>query len=129
MLLDLQIRDFALIRQLDIAFHEGLTVLTGETGAGKSILVDAISLIMGDKGTPQMVRHGAEQAEIIGIFAGTVQTEQWLNKQGFEMEEQIIVRRLLPLQGRSRLFLNGRAISSQQARSSGVRIGPPAERA
>ncbi|WP_348550257.1 DNA repair protein RecN [Acidithiobacillus sp.] len=120
MLLDLQIRDFALIRQLDIAFHEGLTVLTGETGAGKSILIDAISLLMGDKGTPQMVRHGAEQAEIIGIFAGTVQTEQWLNKQGFETEEQIIVRRLLPLQGRSRLFLNGRAISSQQARELGT---------
>ncbi|WP_308389172.1 DNA repair protein RecN [Acidithiobacillus sp. AMEEHan] len=121
MLLDLQIRDFALIRQLDIEFDYGLTVLTGETGAGKSILIDAIALLLGDKGSPQMVRHGAEQAEIIGSFSASPATEAWLAEQGLSAEDNILVlRRILPIQGRSRLFLNGRAISSQQARDLGT---------
>ncbi|MEL5848660.1 MAG: DNA repair protein RecN [Candidatus Igneacidithiobacillus chanchocoensis] len=119
MLLDLQIRDFALIRSLDISLGSGLTVLTGETGAGKSILIDAIALLLGDKGTPQMVRHGAEQAEILGSFSGNEATDRWLEEQGLPTEETLILRRILPLQGRSRLFLNGRAISSQQARELG----------
>ncbi|MEY2342885.1 DNA repair protein RecN [Acidithiobacillus sp. IBUN Pt1247-S3] len=120
MLLDLQIRDFALIRSLDVAFHSGLTVLTGETGAGKSILVDAIALLLGDKGSPQMVRHGAEQAEIIGSFSGGTTTDHWLEEQELTAEDTLILRRILPAQGRSRLFLNGRAISSQQARELGT---------
>jgi DNA repair protein RecN (Recombination protein N) len=119
MLLDLQIRDFALIRSLDLSFRRGLTVLTGETGAGKSILIDAIALLLGDKGTPQMVRHGAEQSEILGSFSGNEATDRWLEEQGLPAEETLILRRILPVQGRSRLFLNGRAISSQQARELG----------
>ena len=120
MLLDLQIRNFALIRSLDIEFERGLTVLTGETGAGKSILIDAIALLLGDKGSPQMVRHGAEQAEIIGSFSANRASAAWLEEQELAAEDDtLILRRVLPFQGRSRLFLNGRAISSQQARDLG----------
>ena len=80
MLLSLQVRNFALIDSVSIDFDAGLTVLTGETGAGKSILVDAIALLLGDKGHADSIRHGAEQAEISAEYALAPEhaARQWL---------------------------------------------------
>ncbi len=121
MLHSLQIRNLALIRDLDLDLAPGLTVLTGETGAGKSIFVDAISLVLGDRGNPQLVRHGTEQAEItatFGIADGSAAAE-WMASSGFGEEGTCIIRRILPRQGRNRIFLNGHAISTSQNRELG----------
>ncbi|MDC1541817.1 AAA family ATPase, partial [Candidatus Pseudothioglobus singularis] len=69
MLTELSIKDFAIIEEVSITFHEGLTVLTGETGAGKSIIIDAIQLLAGGRGSVDYVRHGAKKAEIEGLFS------------------------------------------------------------
>ncbi len=121
MLYSLQIRNLALIRDLNLDLAQGLTVLTGETGAGKSILVDAISLVLGDKANPQLIRHGSEQAEItatFGITAGSA-AAGWMASHGFDGEDECIIRRILARQGRSRIFLNGHAISTSQNRELG----------
>ena len=68
MLTELSIRDFAIIDEISIGFNEGLTVLTGETGAGKSIIIDAIQLLAGGRGSVEYVRHGTKRAEIEGLF-------------------------------------------------------------
>ncbi|MCE5387527.1 MAG: DNA repair protein RecN [Acidithiobacillus sp.] len=122
MLLELVIRDFALIQQLQLQWQSGLTVLTGETGAGKSIIIDAIALLLGGKGRPQLVRHGCQQAEISGTFQIDADLRQWLADQGLPGEEEVILRRLLPADGRSRFFLDGRPISATQAKELGERL-------
>jgi len=66
---ELQIRDFALIEELDLSFHTGFSVLTGETGAGKSIIIDALSLLLGQRASVEMIRTGAESTEVIGSLA------------------------------------------------------------
>ena len=71
MLISLQIRDFAIVDEIDVEFLDGMTVLTGETGAGKSILVDALGLVLGDRGSSKLVRDGARRAEFSAEFAVT----------------------------------------------------------
>ena len=68
MLMNLQVRDFAIVEKIDIEFESGMTVLTGETGAGKSILVDALGLVLGERGSAQLVRDGAKRAEFAAEF-------------------------------------------------------------
>src|SRR3990170_4924225 len=73
MLRQLHIEDYALIDRLDIEFHPGLNLLTGETGSGKSIVVDAVGLLLGEKGSSDFIRSGAERARIVGVFSADVQ--------------------------------------------------------
>ncbi|MGC9128079.1 MAG: AAA family ATPase, partial [Acidithiobacillus sp.] len=122
MLTRLEIRNFALIESLELELAAGMTVLTGETGAGKSIVVDAISQILGDKASADLVRFGAEQAEIAAGFSLTEASpaRQWLRDQGLDDNtEDCIVRRLIPRQGRSRAFINGRQVAGSQLRELG----------
>lgn len=122
MLTRLEIRNFALIESLELELAAGMTVLTGETGAGKSIVVDAISQILGDKASADLVRFGAEQAEIAADFNLTEASpaRQWLRDQGLDDNtEDCIVRRLIPRQGRSRAFINGRQVAGGQLRELG----------
>jgi len=122
MLSRLEIRNFALIESLDLELHPGMTVLTGETGAGKSIVVDAIAQILGDKANADLVRFGAEQAEIAASFrlSEAAPAWQWLRDQGLEDDgEDCIVRRLVPRHGRSRAFINGRQVTGNQLRELG----------
>ena len=125
MLLSLQVRNFALIDSVSIDLEPGLTVLTGETGAGKSLLVDAIALLLGDKGHADSIRHGAEQAEISAEYALDPEHEarQWLREQDMDSAEGIcVLRRVIQRNGRSRAFINGCSVTLTQLRELGEHL-------
>ncbi|HEU0187684.1 MAG TPA: AAA family ATPase, partial [Gallionellaceae bacterium] len=122
MLKFLGIRDFVIVDSLELDFAAGFTALTGETGAGKSILIDALSLALGERGEASMVRAGCERAEISAEFdvAKLPQVQAWLHEQGLEGDEGVcLMRRVLDAGGRSRGFINGAAATLQQMRAAG----------
>jgi DNA repair protein RecN (Recombination protein N) len=114
MLRSLYIRDFVIVDELDIDLESGFTVLTGETGAGKSILLDALSLAMGERADPSQIREGKNRAEISAIFSLTDPLKKtissWLEAQDFTTEDDgatIILKRVIDTSGRSKAFING----------------------
>ncbi len=112
MLTHLHIRDFAIIDELELDLAAGMTALTGETGAGKSILVGALGLALGDRADSGVVRHGRERAEISASFdiAALAPLQTWLAEQGLDADGDCVVRRLITAEGRSRGFINGQAV-------------------
>jgi DNA repair protein RecN (Recombination protein N) len=121
MLMNLQVRDFAIVDRIDIEFESGMTVLTGETGAGKSILVDALGLVLGDRGSAQLVRDGAKRAEFAAEFevASLPAVTSWLEDQALELDGECLLRRVVNADGRSRAFINGNAVPLSQLKSLG----------
>ena len=122
MLKFLSIRDFVIVGSLELEFSSGFTALTGETGAGKSILIDALSLSLGERGDAGMVRSGCERAEISAQFdiAALPHLQAWLRQQELEGDVDLcLLRRLLDSNGRSRGFINGRSVTLQQMREAG----------
>jgi DNA repair protein RecN (Recombination protein N) len=122
MLTHLQIRDFAIIDAVELELRRGLTVLTGETGAGKSILVDALQLLAGARAGAEVVRHGAERAEVCATFdleQAPRELKQWLEQQSLGGGSELIVRRVVGADGRSRAYLNGQAAPVQLLREAG----------
>jgi DNA repair protein RecN (Recombination protein N) len=121
MLIELRVRDFAIIDTLDVELGSGLNVLTGETGAGKSIIVDAIALLLGDRSEAGMVRAGADRALIEGVFAPGPAAEAVLAEQGLEPDEpgQLVLGREVRANGRSLCRVNGRAVSQAVLRELG----------
>jgi DNA repair protein RecN (Recombination protein N) len=122
MLRALSIKDYVIVEELDIEFAAGFTALTGETGAGKSILVDAVKLALGDRADPGVVRAGAQRAEVSADFdvQSLAAAREWLAAQ--ELEEgdgACIVRRTIDAAGRSRAFVNGRPATAAQLRELG----------
>ena len=110
MLTHLQIRDFAIIDLIELEVRAGLTVLTGETGAGKSIVVDALALLAGGKGGAEVVRAGTERAELSATFDisdSPKALREMLAEQSVEAEDELTVRRVIASDGRSRGYLNG----------------------
>jgi DNA repair protein RecN (Recombination protein N) len=121
-LLHIQIRDFAIIDAAELEFASGLTVLTGETGAGKSILVDALLLAAGGRAGAEVVRHGAERAEVSATFtiANNPAARAWLAEQSIEHEDEcVLLRRIVGADGRSRGYVNSQAMSVQALRQLG----------
>ncbi len=121
MLVRLQIRNFAIVDQIEADFQPGMTVLTGETGAGKSILVDALGLVLGERGSAQLVRNGAKRAEFSAEFdvSAMLHVRNWLDEQALEDEDECLVRRVINADGRSRAFINGNAVPLQQLKTLG----------
>src|SRR5436190_18645511 len=122
MLRTLSIRNFILVDQLELDFASGFTVLTGETGAGKSILVDALALVLGARGDAGVVRAGADRAEISVEFdlVKRPQVNAWLASNDLSNGEgTLLLRRVIDAQGKSRAYINGSPASLTQAREVG----------
>ena len=121
MLISMQVRDFAIVDKISVEFEAGMTVLTGETGAGKSILVDALGLVLGERGNAQLVRSGAKRAEFSAEFdtSELPQVRSWLDEQSLDEENECLLRRVINADGRSRAFINGNAVTVQQLKSVG----------
>ena len=122
MLTALSIRDVVLIERLDLSFGAGLTVLTGETGAGKSILLDSLGLALGARAEAGLVRVGAEQASVTACFAPPIghPIGALLAEQGLEAEDDIVLRRVVGRDGRSRAFLNDQPVGVALLRRAGA---------
>jgi DNA repair protein RecN (Recombination protein N) len=122
LLIHLQIRDFAIIDSVELELAGGLTALTGETGAGKSIIVDAVMLAIGGRASAEMLRHGAERAEITATFdvKGDQRVRRWLEEQSLADDGgEIVLRRVIGLDGRSRQYVNGQTLPAQAVRELG----------
>jgi DNA repair protein RecN (Recombination protein N) len=118
MLRRLSLRDFVIVAALDVEFDAGFSVLTGETGAGKSILVDALQLALGSRGDAGVVREGATRAEISAEFDAPTSLAPWLDEAGFEATETLLLRRTIDAQGKSRAWINGSAATIAQLREA-----------
>lgn len=121
MLTTLNLKDFVIIEQLSLDLAEGFTVLTGETGAGKSILIDAIELVRGARGDSGLVRTGAERANIVAEFSLTDEARRWLQENALleDGAENVLVRRTIDRSGRSRAWINGISVTLSQLRELG----------
>ena len=122
MLRSLEIRDLAIINEAGIEFESGFTAVTGETGAGKSILIDALSLAIGARGEAGVIRSGCEKAEISASFyiAKLQALKAWMQDNEIPNDDdQLLCRRVIYADGRSRAFLNGQPATVQQLRDAG----------
>jgi len=121
MLTHLAIRNFTIAEQVDLEFHPGMTVITGETGAGKSISLDALSLALGDRAERDIVRHGAERADISAGFDISAHTRarSWLQARELDSDEECLLRRVITTEGRSKAFINGQPVTLADLRQLG----------
>ncbi|MGO4396396.1 DNA repair protein RecN [Variovorax sp. M-6] len=116
------LRDFVIVRALELDLSGGFTVLTGETGAGKSILIDALQLALGNRADAGSVREGAERLDVSVEFDTDPGLADWLEEGGFEGGDALLLRRTVDLQGRSRGWINGSAATATQLRELGDRL-------
>ena len=123
MLTHITINNLAVVDSLDLELNSGLTVLTGETGAGKSILIDALGLVLGDRAEASAIRHGAERADIVAEFdLQDPNIKQWLMDNELDSDGECLIRRTINAKGRSRGFINGQPIPLQILRELGEQL-------
>ena len=116
MLRRLSLKDFVIVDALELEFGAGFSVLTGETGAGKSILIDALQLALGARAEGGVVREGCARSEIAAEFDSPASLAGWLDEAGFAVDETLLLRRVVDAQGKSRAFVNGSAATLTQLR-------------
>ena len=124
MLTRLQVHDFALVDDLELEFGAGLTIFTGETGAGKSILIEALGLALGKRAESGMVRQNCKRADITAIFdvSGNEAALGWLREHELELDRECFLRRTISSEGRSRAYINGRPVPLQMLCGLGRRL-------
>ena len=126
MLLALSLRDFVIVENLNLDFQNGFTVLTGETGAGKSITLDAIGLLLGDKADYSQVRNGAKEVQLSALFdiSGLPELKAQLQEQGLleEDAEELSIRRIIDAKGKSRSYINNQAATLAQLKAIGEQL-------
>lgn len=119
MLRHLSIRDFVIVAALDLEFDSGFSVFSGETGAGKSILIDALALALGERADASVVRTGCGRADITAEFTPHDRVARWLDEHAFDAEDSVMLRRVIDANGRSRAFINGTSATLAQLRELG----------
>ncbi|MBT4833497.1 MAG: AAA family ATPase, partial [Porticoccaceae bacterium] len=121
MLLSININNYTLVETLEIEFSGGTTAITGETGAGKSLVLDALGMALGDRADTGTIRHGKDRAEITATFdvKGLEEANSWLDEHDFSADEQCILRRIYTVEGRSRGYINGQSCTMQQLQQLG----------
>lgn len=121
MLIELHIENIAVIEKTDIETGPGLNVLTGETGAGKSIVIDSLQAVLGGRTSRNLVRTGADKASVTAVFSSNG-TDSWFEENDIELEESVIIRRRLSADGKSSAAVNGVPVSAAQLRALGARL-------
>ena len=121
MLLSININNYTLVESLEIEFSKGTTAITGETGAGKSLVLDALGMALGDRADSDTIRHGKKRAEITAAFdiSSTPEAKNWLHSNDLDADDQCILRRLYTTEGRSRGYINGQSCTMQQLQTLG----------
>ena len=122
MLRGLHIRDFVIVTEADISFEAGFTVFSGETGAGKSILIDALALTLGERADSSVLREGASRAEISAVFETPESLIPWLTEHDLHTDHELVLRRVIDAQGRSRAYVNGSVVTIAQLRDIGEQL-------
>ncbi|MGJ2184239.1 AAA family ATPase, partial [Salmonella enterica subsp. enterica serovar Paratyphi A] len=115
----LVLRDFVIVTTLDVDLSSGFSVLTGETGAGKSILIDALALALGERADASVVRAGCGRADITAEFTPHDRVARWHDEHAFDAEDTVMLRRVIDAKGRSRAFINGTSATLAQLRELG----------
>ena len=118
----ISLRDFVIVRQLELEFGAGFTVLSGETGAGKSILIDALQLVLGARADASVVREGATRSELCAEFSTPLHLQPWLQDNGFDAADDLLLKRSIDAQGKSRAWINGSPATATQLREIGDQL-------
>ncbi len=116
------LRDFVIVSELDLELSGGFTVLTGETGAGKSILIDALQLVTGGRADVGAIREGSPRIDVSAEFAATTTVALWLDAAGFDKQDRLLLRRTVDVQGKSRAWINGSPATATQLREIGEQL-------
>jgi DNA repair protein RecN (Recombination protein N) len=121
MLTSLYLKNFAIVNEAELSLRGGMTSITGETGAGKSILIDALNLVLGGRSGPDVIRHDEAEAEIIAGFdlSTAEKARRWLTENGLQSDDDCLLRRIIRREGNSRGYINGRPVTMQQLRELG----------
>ncbi|BDX01758.1 DNA repair protein RecN [Marinomonas pontica] len=124
MLTSIAISNFAIVESLELEFKQGMTVISGETGAGKSIMVDALSLCLGDRTDAAVVRHGEKKADISASFdiQHYPHVYKWLEERDLEQDQHCILRRVISKEGRSKAYINGRPCTLSDLKEAGSQL-------